>query len=169
MTEIWTWLRTHALCFYSHPYMTTRKTITLTIRTFVGKVISLFFNILSTFVMAFLPRSKHLLISWLQYHLQWFLEPKKIMSVTVSIFSPSIFHEVMGPDAMILVFECWVLSQLFHSALSFSLSDHMRFFFVRSLGVPWWPRSAMQETWVQSLSWGDPLEKEMATHSSTLA
>ena len=87
-----------------HPYMTTGKTITLTRQTFVGKVISLLFNMLSRFVIAFLPRSKHLLISWLQSPYAVILEPKKIKSTTVSIFPPSICHEVMGPDAMILVF-----------------------------------------------------------------
>ena len=84
--------------------MTTGKTIALPIRTFVGKVISLFFKTLSRFVIAFLPRSKCVLISWLQSLSAVILEPKKIKSVTVSISSPSICHEVMGPDAMILVF-----------------------------------------------------------------
>ena len=80
--------------------MTTGKTIALTIRTFVGKVMSLLFNMLSRLVTAFLPRSKCLLI----LPSAVILEPKKIKSVTVSIVSPSICHEVMGPDAMILVF-----------------------------------------------------------------
>ena len=102
---------------------TTGKTIALTICTFVGKVMSLLFNMLSRFVTAFLPRSEHLLILWQQSPSTVILEPKKIKSVTVSIVSPSICHEVMGPDAMILVFECWVLSQLFHSPLSPSLGD----------------------------------------------
>ena len=92
----------------SHPCMTTGKTIALTIRTFVGKVMSLLFNTLSGFVIAFLPRSKHLLISWLQSPSAVILKPKKIKSVTISIVSPSVCHEVMGPDAMILVY--WVLS-----------------------------------------------------------
>ena len=87
----------------SHPYMTTGKTIALTRRTFVGKVMSLLFNMLSRLVIAFLPRSKCLLISWLQSPSVVILEPPKIKSVTVSIVSPSIYHEVMGPDAMILV------------------------------------------------------------------
>ena len=87
----------------SHLYMTAGKTITLTIWTFVGKVMSLLFIMLSSFVIAFLPRSKHLLISWLQSPSAIILEPKKIKSVTVSTFSPSICHEVLGPDAMILV------------------------------------------------------------------
>ena len=84
--------------------MTTRKTVTLTIWIFVGKVMSLLFNMLSRFVTAFLPRSKCLLISWQQSPPVVILEPKKIKSVIVSIVSPSICHEVMGPDAMILVF-----------------------------------------------------------------
>ena len=88
----------------SHPYMTTGKTIALTTWTFVGKVMSLLFNIMSRFVIAFLPRNKSLLISWLQSLSAVILEPKKIKSVTVSIVSPSISHEVMGPDAMSLVF-----------------------------------------------------------------
>ena len=84
--------------------MTIGKTIALTRRTFVGKVMSLLFNMLSRFVIAFLPRSKCLLISWLQSSSVVILEPKKIKSVTVSIVSPSICHEVMGLDAVILVF-----------------------------------------------------------------
>ena len=76
----------------------------LTTWTFVSKAMSLLFNMLSRFVIAFLPRSKHLLISWLQSPSAGILEPKKIKSVTVSIVSPSICHEVMGPDAVILVF-----------------------------------------------------------------
>ena len=88
----------------SYPYLTTGKTIALTRWTFVGKVMSLLFNMLSKLVIAFLPKSKRLLISWLQSASAVILEPKKIKSVTVSIISPSICHEVMGPDAMILVF-----------------------------------------------------------------
>ena len=84
--------------------MTTGKTVTLTRQTFVGKVMSLLFDMLSRLVMAFLPRSKSLLISWLQSPSAVILEPPKIKSVTVSIVSPSICHKVMGPDAMILVF-----------------------------------------------------------------
>ena len=98
-------------------YMTTGKTVTLTMWIFVGKVMSLLFNMLSRFVIAFLPRSKHLLISWLQSLSAVILEPKKRKSVTASTFSP-ISHEVMRPDVMILVFECWVLSQLFYSPVS---------------------------------------------------
>ena len=88
----------------SHPYVTTGKTIALTRWTFVGKVMSLLFNMLSRLVITFLPRSKHLFISWLQSPFAVMLEPKKIKSVTVSIVSPSICHEMMGSDAMISVF-----------------------------------------------------------------
>ena len=87
----------------SHPYITTGKTIALTRRTFVGKLMSLLLNMLSRLVIAFLPRSKHLLISWLQSPFAVILEPPKTKSDTVFTVSPSIFHEVMGPDAMILV------------------------------------------------------------------
>ena len=83
--------------------MTTGKTIALTIQTFVGKVMSLLFNMLSRLVIAFLPRSKHLLISRLQSPSAVILEPKKMKSLTVSIVSSSVFQEEMGPDAMILV------------------------------------------------------------------
>ena len=86
-----------------HPYMTTGKTIAFR-QTFVSKVMSLLFNMLSRLVIAFLPRSKCLLISWLQSPSAMILEPKKIKSVTAPIISPSIGHEVMGLDAMILVF-----------------------------------------------------------------
>ena len=88
--------------------MTTGKTIPLTRWTFVGKVMSLFFNMLSRLVIIFLPRSKRLLISWLQSPSAVILEHKKIKSVTVSTVPPYICHEVMGPGAMIFVF--WVLS-----------------------------------------------------------
>ena len=88
----------------SHPYMTTGKTIALTRRTFVGKVTSLLLNMLSRLIITFLPRSKRLLISWLQSPSAGILEPPKIKSDTVSTVSPSIYHEVMGPDAMIFVF-----------------------------------------------------------------
>ena len=87
----------------SHPYMTTRKTIPLTRWIVVSKVMSLLFNMLSRLVIAFLPRSKHLLISWLLSLSAVILEPKKIKTLTVSIVSVSICHQVMGPDAMILV------------------------------------------------------------------
>ena len=91
----------------SHLYMTTGKTIALTRQTCIGKVMSLLFNMLSRLVRPFLPRSKRLLISWMQLPSAVILEPQKIKSDTVSIVLPSICHEVMGPDAMILVF--WML------------------------------------------------------------
>ena len=84
--------------------MTTGKTITFTKLTFLGKVMSLVFNILSRFVIDFFPRSKHLLILWLQSLSALILEPRKIKSATVSTVSPSVCHEVMGPDAMIFIF-----------------------------------------------------------------
>ena len=88
----------------SHPYMTTGKTIALTRQTFVDKVMSLLFNMLSRLVITFLSRSKCLLISWLQSPSAVILEPPKLKSDTVSTVSPSICHEVMGLDATILVF-----------------------------------------------------------------
>ena len=105
---------------HSHPYMTTGKTIALTTRDFVGKVMSLLFNMLSSLVVTFLPRSKRLLISWLQLPSAVILEPPKIKSATVS---PSICHEVMGPDAMILVLWMFnigllLLKEIFHSLFS---------------------------------------------------
>ena len=104
--------------------MTIGKTIALARWTFVGKVMSVHFNTVSRFVIAFLPGSKHLLISWLQSPPAVILEPKKIKSGTVSIVSPSVCHEVMGLDAMILVF--WMLS----FKLTFSLSS---FTFIKRL------------------------------------
>ena len=92
----------------SHPYITTGKTIALTRQTFVGKVMSLLFNMLSRLVITFFPKSKRLLISWLQSPSAVILETRKIKSDTVSTVSPSISHEVMGPEAIILVF--WMLS-----------------------------------------------------------
>ena len=91
----------------SHLYIITGKTVTLIIWTFVDKVMSLLFNMLSRFVIAFLPKSSCLLISWLQSPSTVILEPKERKSVTASTFSLSICHQVMGPDAMILVF--WML------------------------------------------------------------
>ena len=105
----------------SHLYMTTGKTIALTIWTFVGKVMSLLFNMLSRFVIAFLPRSKRLLISWLQSPSTVISEPKKIKSVTISTFSPSICLEVMRLDAMILVFRMLSFKPAF--SLSFFTSS----------------------------------------------
>ena len=103
----------------SHPYMTTGKTIALTRRTFVSKVMSLLFNMLSRFVIAFRTRSKHLLISWLQSPSAVILEPGKIRSVTISTVSPSICNEMMGPDAMIFIF--WMLN--FQTLMASSFMD----------------------------------------------
>ena len=94
------WCSAFFIVQLSHPYMTTGETIALTRWTFIDKVMSLLFNMLSRFVIAFLPRSKSLLISWLQSPSAVILELKKIKSVTVSIVSPSIYHEVMGTDAI---------------------------------------------------------------------
>ena len=121
----------------SHPYTTTGKTIALTRWTSVGKVMSLIFNMLSRLVITFLPRSKRLLISWLQLPSAVILKPKKIKSNTVSTVSPSISHEVMGPDAMILH------ESKSHSVVSNSLQPH-------GLYSPW--NSPGQNTGVGSLS-----------------
>ena len=102
------WLSTFFIVPLLYPDMTTGKTIVLARWTFVGEVISLLFNKLSRSNITFLPRSKHLLISWLQSPSAVILEPPKIKSITVSTVFPSVYHEVMGPDAMILVF--WMLS-----------------------------------------------------------
>ena len=109
----------------SHPYMTTGKTIALIRWTFVGKVMSLLFNMLSRLVITFLPRSKRLLISWLQLPSAVILEPPKIKSFTVSIVSPSICHEVIGPDAMILV-TTMEIERVFNSIIK------------EIMGLPWW-------------------------------
>ena len=109
--------------------MTTGKTIDLTIQTFVSKVMSLLFNMLSRFVIAFLPRSKCLLISWLQSQWAVILKPKKMKFFTVSIVSPSICHEVIGQDAMVLVF--WMLS--FKPAFSLSSFTFIKRLFSSSL------------------------------------
>ena len=102
----------------SHPYMTTGKTIALTRWTFVGKVMSLLFNMLSRLVITFLPRSKRLLISWLQSPSAVILKTRKIKSVTVSTVSPSIFHEVMGPDAKyILILPPFYVKQVWNNVL----------------------------------------------------
>ena len=98
------WCSAFFIVQLSHPYMTTGKTIALTRRTFVDKVMSLLFNMLSRLVITYLPRNKHLLISWPQSPSAVILELPKIKSATVSTVSPSISHEVMGLDAMILVF-----------------------------------------------------------------
>ena len=111
------WCSTFFIVQLSYPYMTTGKTIALTRWTFVGNVMSLLFSMLSRFVIAFLPRSKPFLISWLQSPSAVILEPPKIKSLIVSIVSPSTCHEVMGPDAVILVF--WMLSFKPNFSLSF--------------------------------------------------
>ena len=110
----------------SHPFMTTGKTIALTRWSFVGKAMSLFFNMLSTLVIAFLPRSKLLLTSWLQSPSVVILEPRKIKSVTVSIVSPSICHEVMGLDAMILIFWMFIRCITFRT-FTFNFSKFLCF------------------------------------------
>ena len=115
----------------SHLHVTARKTVALTIRTFVSKVMSLLSNTLSRFFIAFLPRSKCHLISWLQSLSTVILEPKKIKSVSISIVSPSMCHEVMGPDSMILVL--WMLS--FKSAFSLSSFTFVMRLFTSSLSA----------------------------------
>ena len=118
----------------SHPYMTTGKTIALTIQIFVGKVMSLLFNMLSRFVIAFLSKSKCLLTSRLQALYAVIFEPKKIKSITISIVSPSICHDVMGPDVMIFIF--WMLS--LKSAFSlFSFPSSRGSFSSPSLSAIW--------------------------------
>ena len=102
----------------SQLFMTTGKTIALTIWTFVGKVMSLLFNMLSRFVIAFLPRSKHVLISWLQSHSVVILEPKEIEFVTASTFFLLLAMKWWDQMSWSYFFECWVLSQLLHSPLS---------------------------------------------------
>ena len=119
------WFSAFFMVQFSHPYMTIGKTIALTRRTFVGKVTSLLLNMLSRLVIAFLPRIKRRLISWLQSPSTVISEPKKIKSVALSIISPPVCHEVMGLDAMIFVF--WMLSflsQLFHSPLFTFIKRH---------------------------------------------
>ena len=129
----------------SHPYMTTGKTIAFTRWTFISKIMSLLFNMLSRFVIAFLPRSKHLLILWLQLPSAVILEPKKMKSVPVFISPPSICHKVLGPDATILVF--WVLSfkptfftLFFHPLLLFSIFPSIRIFSSESALCIRWPK-----------------------------
>ena len=116
----------------SYPYMTSGKTIALTRGTFVSKMMSLLFNMLSRLVMAFLPRSKCLLISWLQLPSAVFLEPRKRKSFTVAILSSSICHEVMGPDAMIFDFSMLSFKPEF---LLFSFTFIKRFFSSSSLSA----------------------------------
>ena len=113
------WPSAFFMIHLSHPYMTTGKTIALTIWTFVGKVMSFLLNTLSRFVIAFLSRGKHLFILWLQSPSAVILETKKIKSVTISTFSSTICHEVMGLDVMTFVFlNVEFLSQFFHFPLS---------------------------------------------------
>ena len=121
------WILWHSVFFLvqlSHPCMTTEKTMALTRQTFVGKVMSLLFNMLSRLVIIFLPRRKHLLILRLQLPSAVILKPKKIKSVTVSTVSPSICYEGMGLGATMFS-ECWVLSQIFHSLLPPSSRDSL--------------------------------------------
>ena len=117
----------------SHQYMTTGKIIALTKQTFISKVMSLLFNMLSRLVIVFLPRSKYLLISWLLSPFEVILEPKKIKPVTVFIVSPSVCHEGWDRMPCCLFFKCWVLSQLFHSPLSPSLRGS-------SIPLHFWPK-----------------------------
>ena len=109
------WCSAFLMVQLSQPYITTGNTIALTILNFFGKVMSLLFKTLSLFIISFLPRSSHYLISWLKSPSAVILEPKKRKSVTASTFSPSICHEMMGLHAMILVFSYLVLSWLFRS------------------------------------------------------
>ena len=122
------WCSAFFIVQLSHPYMTTGKTIAFARWTFLGKVKSLLFNMLSMLVIAFLPRSKRLLISWLQSSAV-ILEPPKIKYLTVSIVSPSICHEMMGPNAMILV--SWMLS--FKPTFSLSSCTFIKRLFSSSL------------------------------------
>ena len=163
----------------SHLYLTTGKAVALTIWIFVSKVMSLLLNMLFRLVITFLPRSKCLLISWLQSPSAVILEPKK-KSDTVSTVSPSISHEVMGRDAMILVF--WMLSFLFLPVFVYPVSPYQNV----TSKTAWAMYSlscmiklvicqrkiknlpAMRETQVWSLGREDPLEKGAASHSSIL-
>ena len=142
----------------SHPYMTTGKTIARTRWTFVDKVMSLLFNMLSRLVITFLPRSKSLLISWLQSPSAVILEPQKIKvwqkikSDTISTVSPSISHEVMGPDAMILVF--WIVSFKPTFSLSSFTFINMLFSFSSLSDMQWchphiWGWYFSQQSWFQ--------------------
>ena len=128
---------TFSIVRLSHPYMTTGKTIALTRWPFVGKVMSLLFNRLSRLVLTFLPRSKSLLISWLDSLSAVIFEPPKIKSLTVSIVSPSICHEVMGPNALILAL--WMLS--FNPTSSVS-----SFTFIKRV-LPWEPHEQYEKVW----------------------
>ena len=132
-----------------------KKNTDLTIHTFVSKLMSLLFNTLSRFVIAFLLRSKCLSISWLQSPSTVILEPKKKRSVTVSTFSPSVYHEVMGPDAVIFIF--WMLS--FKTAFRFALSPSprdclvpVRFLPLKWYGLHIWGWCFSQQSWCQLVS-----------------
>ena len=133
--------------------MTTGKTIALTRWTFVGNVMSLLLNMLSRLVITFLPRSKRLLISWLQSPSAGISEPKKIKSVTVSIVFPSICYEVMGPLQTFISLNIPVPRVEWASPGGSNVKESTR----------------NTETWVRSLSWEYPLEKGTATHASILA
>ena len=133
----------------SHSCMTTGKTTALTRQILVGKVMSLLFNMLSRLVIAFLPRSKRLLISWLQSPSAVILEPKLMKYVTVSIVSPSICHEVMGPGAMILVF--WMLS-LTHWKRPWCW-ERLKAGEGDDRGWDGWMASPIQQTWVWASFW----------------
>ena len=110
---------------FSHLYMTAGKTTALNAQNFVGKVMALIFSTLSSIVIAFLPRSKHLFISWLQSRFGVILELKKVKSTTVSAFPPSVRHAVMGPDAMVLGYQ----KMSFKSAFSLSFFTLIKFLF----------------------------------------
>ena len=153
---------THSAFFtvqLSYPYMTTGKTIVLTVWSLVVKVMSLLFNMLSRFVIVSLPRRKRLLISWQQSSSTVILEAKQIRFVTISVVSPSICHKVMGPDAVILVF--WMLSfkptfshpsftfikRLFSSSLLYAIrvvsSAYLRLLvFLQAILIPAWTLSS---------------------------
>ena len=134
----------------SHPYLTTGKTIALTRWTFVDKVMSQLFNMLSRLVITFLPKGKPLLISWLQSPSAMILQPPKIKSATVSTVSPSISHEVMGPDAMILVF--WMFS--FKPTFLLSSFTFIKRFFRKGLAMIYTRvLPAISDRWLIISSW----------------
>ena len=169
----------------SQPYVTSGKTKALTRQTYLSRVMSLLFNILSRFVIAYLPRSNCLPISGLQSPSAVILEPKKRKSATTSTFAPSICHEVMEPDAMMLVFLIFsfkpalslssftLIKRLFSSswlsALRVVSSAYLRLLMASLVPQRIKRLPAMQEARVRSLGWEDPPEKEMATHSSIIA
>ena len=131
------WCSAFFMVQLSYPFMTTEKTIDLTRWTFVDKGLSLLFNMLSRFVIAFLPKSKSLSISWLQSPSAVILEPKKIKSVTASTFSPFVCHKVMGPDAMILVFRLLSFKLIF-SLSSFTLIKRLFIAPLHFLPLAWY-------------------------------